>query len=61
MRATYLITGNPRPIFWVFAWGNARWFSGVSGIELVLPSIIETRRPFQSHWSLAPPSILRAV
>ena len=42
----------------MFAWGNARWFSGVSGIELVLPSINEIRRPFQSHSSLAPPSIL---
>src|SRR5271165_500493 len=61
VRVTYRITGNPKLTFCVFAWGNARWFFGVSGIELVLPSINEVRRPFQSHLSLAPASILRAV
>src|SRR5271165_1149363 len=61
VRVTYRITGDPKLTFCVFAWGNARWFFGVSGIELVLPSINEVRRPFQSHLSLAPASILRAV
>ena len=61
MIVTIRTSGNPRPMPWEFDCGKARWFRGVSGIEAVLPSTNETRRPFQSQLSLAPASIFSAV
>ena len=61
MIATIRTSGNPSPIPCAFDCGNASWFSGVSGIEAVVPSTSATRRPFQSQASGARPSISRAV
>jgi hypothetical protein len=43
------MTGNPHPGRVFPGWGQALWFSGVSGMESPVPSATITLRPCQSQ------------
>ena len=51
-RPTTLSKGKPSPGFCEPGWGQACWFSAVSGIDTVVPSMILTLRPLIQPSSL---------
>ena len=61
IRATSRAIGNPSPLGCELDYGNSFWFSSISGIEIVVPSTIVTRQPFQTQPSRARPSISDAL